>query len=242
MYDDDVTNWLHHQLTRRTATLNTNGWSILKDSNDFSPTENIYQSVSPSFTSTSHQLLSKMCGDSGCESDCSQPRRTSRVTTPLRLAPGMIQPSQDSRRGLFLPSSQPHPSAGSSAANPTGRKRGRSTSRSECETVIQPQWHRTKEEDFQPEEVIRSPIERIESCSHRIYVHRCYRRVKSKPSHSRDLRQDSDDENARIRKKSKKSEADPERKEEVYDAIEIYFEEPTPGSEDVTPDYVFIFS
>ncbi|EGG09646.1 uncharacterized protein MELLADRAFT_95800 [Melampsora larici-populina 98AG31] len=216
------------------------------------------------FTSTSHQLLSKLCGDSGCESDCSQPRRTSRVTTPLRLTPGMIQPSQDSRRGLFLPSLQPPPLAGSSAANPTGRKQGRSTSRSECETVVS---HIASKPASQ---IVSKPVARSNRSGIEQKKKTSVPQSKGKkavptaststaatgdsnrnqsvaPSvstqgHSRDLRQDSDNENARIRKKSKKSEANPERKEEVYDAIEIYFEEPTPGSEDVTPDYVFVLS
>ncbi|EGG10473.1 uncharacterized protein MELLADRAFT_93455 [Melampsora larici-populina 98AG31] len=156
--DDDidsheaVTHWLHHQLTRATYNTNSrdeqttlimnpkkqptqtrrstypNGWPIELDF--VTSRTNLFQSVSPS----ARLNRVNMCPGSGYETDeshsqChSQPRRSSRITTPVRLEPGMIQPCQDSRRGLFNPSSQPPPSS-------IGTKRARSTSRSNCKMV-----------------------------------------------------------------------------------------------------------
>lgn len=63
-----------------------------------------------------------MATQSDYETDTeSQPRRTSRTITPVRLGSGMIRTSQDSRRGLSQPSSQ---------VPSTSHKRGRSVSAS----------------------------------------------------------------------------------------------------------------
>ncbi|EGG06554.1 uncharacterized protein MELLADRAFT_86381 [Melampsora larici-populina 98AG31] len=143
MDDDDVADWLHHHVTRPT----TNpqgigiGWPIVL--NFVTPTSNFYELtriLNLTTLITPIQLLPLVCPTSRLDSfnmsRCSgydtddtqsQPRRTSRISTPLRLDPGMIQPSQDSRRGLFNPSSQPPSSS--------GLKRARSTSRSDCDVV-----------------------------------------------------------------------------------------------------------
>ncbi|EGG10213.1 uncharacterized protein MELLADRAFT_94615 [Melampsora larici-populina 98AG31] len=198
----------------------------------------------------SHLILFNMRGKSGCETYESQPRRTSRVTTPLRLEPGMIQPSQDSGRGLFLPSSQV-PLSISSAPKPSARKRGRSTSRSDCETVVS---HIVPNP---PKRSKRSGIERKKAVSQKKTSlpqskgkkavstastataasgpsNQQHSVAPSVSSHapSANLRQDSDDENARIRKKKKKPEGALELKDEVYDDVGLYFGEPTRGEED----------
>ncbi|EGG00597.1 uncharacterized protein MELLADRAFT_93074 [Melampsora larici-populina 98AG31] len=246
--DDDVTKWLHHQLTRPTINPN-NRW--LNDSNTNTPTSNSSRLDSP----RSQLISSNMSRASGYETNESQPRRTSRITTPARLDPGMIQPSQDSRCGLFLPPLQLHSSIASSAVNPTGRKRGRTTSISDSETASSHvpcnQPHRSnltgnkKKKKIGQKKPLPPPSHPfnqkpksdmtiiIAGCFHCFNGYGCFRKIEPKQisgqGPSIDLRQDSDEENTRIRKRSK---TNPDPKEDNYDDIALYFGAPTAGDKD----------
>ena len=139
----------------------------------------------------------------GYASDVSegQNRRTSRVTTPVKR-PGMIQPSSDSRRSIGQP-------INIVTNNPT-KKRKHVPSESDTETQITPIATKKK-----GKKAAKNPP----PCSQSTLD----------PSSSQviDLAQDSDDENAKVKHKRQRRNAE-------FDDIKIFFSEPYRRQGDVS--------
>ncbi|EGG10326.1 uncharacterized protein MELLADRAFT_94474 [Melampsora larici-populina 98AG31] len=181
-------------------------------------------------------LSVKIMKASGYETDESQVprRRTSRVTTPVQLGPGMIQPSQDSRRALNSLPSSIAPSNASASNAPSSithsRKRVRSASRSDndCEIVgghiVPNKASKSKKTGSQKTTALMTKGKK-NSGSTASQTH--------KPAPCMNLPQDSDNDNARIRKRTKVSQAEKagEEEEEEYDDICLYFDAPTHGTD-----------
>ncbi|EGG03309.1 uncharacterized protein MELLADRAFT_90326 [Melampsora larici-populina 98AG31] len=273
MDNDDVAHWLHHQVPRPTSNPHGIRWPIVF--NFVTPTSNLLHLVC---SNSPLDSFNNMCPGSGYDTDetPSQPCQTFWITTPLQLDPGMIQPSQDSRRGLFNPSSLTQPPSSS------GFKRARSTSRSKCDLVgghivpNQGQLSKNAKQNkasSQQQTVVAKPTgskgstkpnfvstassvlkalglkgktksnQKPKSTASSVtnasgYTNQTKNKASSVSENqvqgpSINLRQDSDDDNAWIRKRSKKSHHDLKEGND-YDDIALYFDEPTPGHDNVS--------